>query len=82
MDLQSQINDLRKQFEALQGEFWKNNFSTHQDFQKYSDFKSRLKVPVFTALPSTCEVGEIGVYSGIAYVCSASNTWTKIGLQS
>jgi hypothetical protein len=82
MDTNQEINRLRLELESLKQEFFRANFSTRQDFQKYSDFKSRLKVPVFSALPSTCEVGEVGSYSGKLYVCSAANTWTIVGTQS
>jgi hypothetical protein len=80
--MQDQINQLRKDIEALNAEMYLNNFSTSQDFNKYSRFNTRLKVPNVTALPSTCEVSEVVVYSGKLYVCSASNTWTIVGTQS
>jgi hypothetical protein len=82
MDTQAQINQLKQELDMLKAEYYRNNFSTRQDFSKYSDFKSKLKVPVFTALPSTCEIGEIGSYSGKLYVCSATNTWAIVGTQS
>lgn len=82
MDTTQEINRLKSELESLKQEFFRANFSTRQDFSKYSDFKSRLKVPVFSALPSTCEIGEVGAYSGKLYVCSASNTWSIVGTQS
>lgn len=82
MDTQSQINELRTRIEQLEQEYFKGNFSAHQDFNKYSNFTTRLKVPHYDTLPSTCEVGEIVESSGKLRVCSASNTWTIVGTQS
>lgn len=83
-DLQLQVNELKRQLEALSGDYYTNNFTGSQDFQKYSRFNTRLKVPTLATAPTTCEVGEIYVNSGNgkAYVCSATNTWTVIGAQT
>jgi hypothetical protein len=70
--VQKAITDL----EALTQEFYTNNFSDSQDFNKFSRFNTRLKVPVVAALPSTCEVGEVVGFSTKLYYCSAANTWT------
>jgi hypothetical protein len=67
---------------ALKEEFYRNNFTSSQDFNKMSRFNSRLKVPTLSATPATCEVGEVCCVSGKLRVCSASNTWTIVGLQS
>lgn len=69
-------------FKALSEEFYRNNFSARQDFVKYSNFTTRLKVPHYSATPSTGEVGEIIEVGGKLYVCSAANTWTIVGTQS
>ena len=88
-DLQQQVNDhedtiaaLQAKLDTLHGAFYQNNFASSQDFQKYSRFNSRLKIPNNASLPATCHVGEICASSGVAYVCSAINTWTKIGTQT
>lgn len=83
-DSQKQIEELRKQLDALKNEFYRNNFSSSQDFQKYSRFNSRLKVPTLATAPTTCEIGELHVISttGKLYVCSSANTWTIVGTQS
>ena len=83
-DLQTQINTLKQQVEALAGEFHLNNFSGSQDFNKYSRFNTRMKVPTVASTPATCEVGELCVVSstGKLYVCSAADTWTIVGTQS
>ena len=80
--MDSQILQIRKDLDALIQEFYKNNFSSSQDFNKYSNFTSRLKVPHYSSLPSVCEVGEIAESSGKLYVCSAANTWTIVGTQT
>ena len=79
--LERKIHDLTKDIQDLNDEFYRNNFTSHQDFNKYANFTSRLKVPVVSALPSNAEIGELVCYSGILYVASALNTWTKVGVQ-
>ena len=84
MDNQLQINELSKRLENLENEYFKNNFSAHQDFNKYANFTVRLKVPTATSLPATAEIGELFVVSGTGklYVCSALNTWSIVGTQT
>lgn len=80
-DLQKQIDLLRKDLDDLNNEFYRNNFSAQQDFNKKCNFTTRLKVPHYAATPATCEVGELIEVSGILYVGSAADTWTKVGVQ-
>lgn len=80
-ELQDTVEQLRRDLEALNQEYYANNFSSSQDFNKYSRFNTRIKIPHVTALPSVCEVGELTEYSGKAYICSSANTWTVIGTQ-
>lgn len=81
-DLQAQINMLKQELEALRSEYYSNNFLGSQDFNKYVRFNSRLKVPSYSSLPSTCEVGELAESSGKLRICSAANTWTIVGTQT
>jgi hypothetical protein len=81
-DLQNQINDLRQKLAALSEEFYRNNFSARQDFNKYINFTSRIKVPSYSSLPATCEIGEVIESAGKLRICSATNTWTIVGTQS
>lgn len=83
-DYQKQIEQLKIELQTLKDEYYRNNFSSSQDFQKKSRFKSGLRVPTGTATPSTCEIGELFVVTstGKAYVCSSANTWSLIGTQS
>ena len=82
--IQRQLDQLKQSIEALQAEYYTNNFTASQDFNKYSRFNTRLKVPTLAATPSTCEVGELCVVSGTGklYVCSAANTWSLVGAQT
>lgn len=80
--LQKQIDELKKDLQALNDEYYRNNFTTFQEFTKFSSFTSRLKVPHYDALPNSCEIGEIIESSGNLMVCSAKNTWTVVGTQT
>ena len=81
-ETQKQINALRKQIEQISTEVFKNNFSTHQDFNKASSFNTKLKVPSYSSVPDVCEVGEIIENSGKLLICSTANTWVIVGTQS
>ena len=79
------MNDLellKQRLEALESTVHRNNFSGSQDFNKYSRFNTRLKVPSHSTEPSTCEVGEIIEVSGVLKVCSATDTWSTVGTQT
>lgn len=82
IDSQQQINELRARLEQLESEYFRNNFTANQDFNKYSNFTTRLKVPHYASLPTTCQVGEIAESAGKLRVCSATDTWTIVGTQS
>ncbi len=81
-DLQKQIDQLKLDLKAFNEEYYANNFSASQDFNKYSRFNTRLKVPHYDTLPTVCEVGEIAESAGKLRVCSAANTWSIVGSQS
>lgn len=81
-ELLKKIEKLQKDFNDLNNEVYSNNFSSSQDFNKYSRFNTRLKVPHYASDPATCEVGEIIEVGGKLKVCSATNTWTIVGVQS
>jgi len=84
MNPEERIKKLEIDLAALNEEVYRNNFSESQDFQKYSRFNTRLKVPTLAAAPTVCEIGELYVNStsGKLYVCSAANTWSLVGTQS
>ncbi len=81
-ELEKTVNKLKQDLESLSGDFYRNNFSSHQDFNKASFFNYRLKVPTYGVLPTTCEEGEVISFGGTLKVCSAANTWTTVGTQT
>jgi len=78
-EMQDKIASLEFQISELRDAFYRNNFSQSQVFNKYSDFTFRLKIPVVSALSSTCEAGELCSYSGGLYLAIAVNTWAQLG---
>lgn len=80
-EMQMQIDQLRKDLEALNNEYYKNNFSAVQEFNKQSSFTTRLKVPSYLVAPTTAEVGEIIEVGGKLYICSTANTFSLVGAQ-
>lgn len=82
LQLRMDLDELQKTVKALNDEFYSNNFSAHQDFNKSVSFTSRLKVPHYASLPATCEAGELAETGGVLKVCSATNTWTTVGTQT
>ena len=81
-ETRNRIEKLERDLFDLNQEVFRNNFKAHQDFNKTSFFNTRMKVPVYGSLPSTCEEGELVCVSGGLYVASATNTWSLVGLQS
>jgi hypothetical protein len=81
-DLTDKVAKLQSDLDSLSGSFYKNNFSSHQDFNKDSTFSTKLKIPVYTTLPS-CEIGDIvSDANGKMYISTATNTFTVVGTQS
>lgn len=81
-EIQNRIARLEQEIQALKADYYSNNFISSQDFNKYSRFNTRLKVPKYSSDPSTCEVGEIIEVSGKLKICSATDTWTIVGTQT
>ena len=82
IDLENEVNQLRQTVEAINAEVYRGNFSARQDFTKYSNFSSTLKVPSYVTLPLTCEVGEIAESGGKLCICAITNSWVVCGTQS
>lgn len=78
----NRIEKLERDLFDLNQEVYRNNFKAHQDFNKTSFFNTRLKVPVYDSVPSTCEEGEIICVGGTLLVASATNTWVVVGTQT
>lgn len=85
-DTQAQIDKLRADLQELTDEFYLNNFTSSKDYNKYSRFNTRMKVPHSAADPTIGDVGDIVEVGGILKICTAASltapTWTKVGLQS
>ena len=83
-DLQIQLNQLKADFEALNAEVYTNNFTSSQDFNKYSRFNTRIKVPTYATAPTVAEIGELYANStnGRLFVCTAANVWSLVGTQA
>lgn len=82
---QKQIQELKDQMEifkgdlkALTNEVYRNNFSSRQDFTKFSTFSTRLKIPHYDSAPPIGEVGELIEIGGILFICSSPNTFTIV----
>lgn len=76
--IEEQIAILKSDLNALQQEVYKNNFSSHQDFNKMSNFTTRLKIPHADQLPPVGEVGELLELGGALYICSSANNFTLV----
>jgi len=85
-ELQAKLDKLEKALRDLSEEFYRNNFSSSQDFQKFSRFNSRLKVPSYSTNPTVGEVGEVIEVGGKLKICTVASltapTWTIVGTQS
>lgn len=87
-ELEQTISKINEELSSLSGQFYKNNFSSSQTFNKDSVFTSRLKVPVFDSAPSVAEVGDLMAISGILYICTTASVsgagavFTVVGTQS
>lgn len=85
-DLQSQIDQLKKDLKDLTDEVYANSFSASKDYPKYSRFNTRLKVPHYTSNPTIGAVGDIVEVGGKLKICTVASltapTWTIVGTQS
>lgn len=79
----AEIQKLRNEFTQLSQQFYKNNFSSSQVFNKDSVFSTRLRVPVYSSAPTVSEVGDIICIAGKLWICTVANsTWELVGTQS
>lgn len=82
------LTKLQSQVDTLSGAFYKNNFTSSQQFNKDCVFSSRLRVPVFDSAPTVAEVGDVMAISGVLYICTTASAsgagavWTVVGTQS
>lgn len=81
--LMSEIQKLRNEFTQLSQQYYKNNFSSSQVFNKDSVFNTRLRVPVYSSAPTVSEVGDVICIGGKLWICTVANsTWELVGTQS
>jgi len=83
-NLQEQITKLQSRLADLEGNFYKNNFTSSQAFNKDSVFNSRLRVPVYSSAPSVGEVGDLIAVAGKLYICTSIGpvVFSLVGTQS
>lgn len=81
-----EIAKLRKDLDDLIEEVYRNNFSDSQDFNKYSRFNTRLKVPHYASDPTVADVGDIVEVGGKLKICTVASitapTWVSVGTQT
>lgn len=75
---EEQLAKLRDDLTALQQEVYRNNFSSHQDFNKFSNFTTRFKIPHYDAVPPIGEVGELIEVGGTLLICSSPNSFSIV----
>lgn len=80
--VEEKIQIMQNQIDSLSQEIYRNNFSSHQDFNKFVNFTTRLKIPHYDAVPPVGEVGELIEVGGVLLICSSSNTFTIVGTQN
>jgi hypothetical protein len=84
--VQIQIDQIRKDLDALNAEYYSNNFTASQDFPKYSRFNGRLKVPHSASDPTVGDVGDLVEVGGKLKICTVASmtapTWVIVGTQS
>jgi len=83
-ELREMITKLKSELDSLSGQFYKNNFSSSQTFNKDSVFTTRLRVPVYSGAPTVAEVGDLIAVGGILYICTSASpvVFTAVGTQT
>lgn len=85
-DYQKQIDKLTQDLKDLVDEVYLNNFTSSKDYNKYSRFNSRMKVPSSVADPTIGEVGDIVEVGGKLKICTVASltapTFTIVGTQT
>ena len=76
--IEEKIELLKSELAALTQEVYRNNFSSHQDFNKFSNFTTRLKIPHYDSVPPVGEVGELIEIDGVLLICSSPNTFSLV----
>ena len=83
---QAQIDKLTRDLQELTDEVYLNNFTSSKDYNKYSRFNTRLKVPHYASNPTVGAVGDIVEVGGKLKICTVASltapTWTIVGTQT
>lgn len=87
-EMEAKLIKMQAEIADLSGQFYKNNLSSTQVFNKDCVFNSRMRAPVFSTAPTVAEIGDVfSSAAGILYVCTTASTagagavWTVIGTQ-
>jgi len=85
-DYENRIAKLEKDLKDLTDEVYLNNFTSSKDYNKYSRFNSRMKVPVVATDPTIGEVGDIVCVVTKLKICTVASltapTWEICGAQT
>lgn len=77
-DINEQLQIIRNDLANLTSEVYRNNFSSRQDFNKFVNFNTRLKIPHYDSVPPIGEVGELIEVGGTLLICSSANTFSVV----
>lgn len=81
-----EFDKLTRDLKDLNDEFYLNNFTASKDYNKYSRFNVRMKVPHYAANPTIGDVGDIVEVGGKLKICTVASltapTFTIVGTQS
>ena len=83
-ELQELVTKLQGRLNDLEGNYYKNNFTSSQSFNKDCIFNTRLRVPVYSAAPSVAEVGDLISVTAKLYICTSASpvVFTLVGSQT
>lgn len=74
-ELEAQLVKMRGEIADLTGQFYKNNLSNTQVFNKDCVFNGRMKPPVFSTTPTVAEIGDLfSTTAGNLYICTTAST--------
>ena len=82
-ELEERLVKIQSQLDDLSGNFYRNNFTSSQVFNKDCIFTSRLKVPSYDSAPTVGEVGDLIEVAAELYICTSTGpvVFTLVGSQ-
>ena len=85
-DLSTRVAQLERSLQQLTDEYYLNNFTSSKDYNKYSRFNTRMKVPVVATDPTVGDVGDIVCVVTKLKICTVASltapTWVVCGTQT